>query len=346
MAVTGFKVVSGRTSGFSRRNRRYEYLYHVYVDDVSTDDIDDIYLAGTLDGKTFPKVGDQHPRDSTAYCTDVKIKEPRNTRGEPSDRLRREVMVTYTTIDPESIQQQAQQGQTPEQRRPERSRTSVDITVPIRFQIVEDRDGNLKKVPLVNSAGIPFSPPPTRVIKSPVFTFTAWRRTFSDDYAALYEGKLNSRQMGRWLRGQIRCNRIQAKDQWEPGWGRVYEVTYEFQANPQGWETIIMDTGLVSWVYTGDESDADYANNPYKPWKWPRDADGNEQKVLKRIDFGAGPISTPAYLKNGVVIDPDDLRRKDTNGDGKFESVEPDEINLGIDEFVDFYTITELDFSA
>lgn len=317
MAVISFNRISGRMSKIGEVKRRYKVLYHAIVDDLTDDDIDDIYFGN----HGCPQIGDQYSFDTFAYCVDVDIKEPTNNGSEPDDRLRRKVVATYETIDPQNLQN-GQQGNIAD-RVPIRSRTSVDLTIPLVF----DRDGNL----IVNSAGIPFSPPLTAVVKSQIFTYEVYSTVFSDSFAAQYENKLNSKAIGRWDKYQVRCNRISAVDTYDPLQGKSYKITYEFQSNPdpRGWRIFVPDTSLMHFQPIRE---TDYTQKfPKDSTKW-----GVGNKRLERITLGGRQISQQTYIKNGVVIDPQDLI------DG---TVTPDYIYVPFYEFADF-TQLPLDFSS
>ena len=171
-----------------------------------------------------PSLGDAHPEDSIALCTDIDAKV---VGSEPNVWT---VSCKYTNDLPED----SIDDDDPTSQRPDQSWGSDDFS---RF-VSEDRDGNA----ILNTAGDRYEEPIEVVDSFPVLTVTRNRNSFNVATAYAYNNSVNSDTYRGAAPGTLRV-KITATERWK-GDAPYWETSYVFRYNPHGWQPKVLESGL------------------------------------------------------------------------------------------------------
>lgn len=115
----------------------------------------------------------------------------------------------------------------------------------------EDFSDPPKKV--VNSAGIPYDPLPTREVTVDVITITDYTTSFDPFAAGLYRGKVNDRPVVvngfNYDTGRLLCKKFSGTSQFENASGKVWTREAVLWAHPyKQWDTLrLLDAGTVAF---------------------------------------------------------------------------------------------------
>lgn len=168
--------------------------------------------------------------DPGAVCTSIRLRHKAEGLGQAWT-----VAVQYEPFDPDRINPD--------------DPTAVPVLIQFGAQrIEEDVDIDRNNRPVVNSAGEPFLKAATRPRSLESFHARRYEASYNPDVAGLYRDSIND---AAWtVRGRtypaktMRCEAIQADEQYHNDFGIFYVVDYEFAYNPDGWQPKILDQGL------------------------------------------------------------------------------------------------------
>jgi len=140
--------------------------------------------------------------------------------------------------------------------------------VKVQKIVTHDLNGD----PILNTAGDAFDPPLEVTRTHPVIVFTRNEPSFTFDYALSYMDHVNS---GSYLgagAGTVKCNDIAAQKMFAQA-QEYWQVRYEFEYNPDGWQPQVLNAGYMQLFSGGKykilDSDGRDVSEP-----WPLDASG------------------------------------------------------------------------
>jgi len=123
---------------------------------------------------------------------------------------------------------------------------------------------------ILNSAGIPFDPPPQHEVYDLSMRVECNRSTYSPSAFADYIGAINSDAFKGFAAGTVRCIRVDAQQATFAG-STYWEVTFEFAiryvwkgGTQKGWKLILPSMGLVEYVDSKWKDIMDESDTPQK----------------------------------------------------------------------------------
>lgn len=146
-----------------------------------------------------------------------------------------------------------------------------------------DRDGN----PILNSAGMPYDPPLQGEFSHFIYKIERAEIAFTDATAAAYVDKLNSSMFLGRPKGFVKCNDITASSESADGM-TYWNVSYEFEYAPEGWQPEVLEAGLMELVGEGEEKTRqrikdDEGEDVVEPW--PLDDDGQKLEAGEDVIY-------------------------------------------------------------
>lgn len=186
-------------------------------------------LVNIVTSGYIPSLYSIHPDDPFAYCVAVRPSARDDTR-------------TVIDVDIEYSNQIPQANQKPDNPLLYPVVRSYR-TNPISRPVFKDINGNW----VVNSAKQPYQPAYEKVFHNPVYIFKKNYPVFTDTEADTYTGHVNSTTFLGKAAKYIKCNDIQAEEQFENGYN-FWAVTLEFEYDPFGWTVDLLNQGYNQLV--------------------------------------------------------------------------------------------------
>lgn len=159
--------------------------------------------------------------------------------------------------------------QVPQEQQQDQFYTQVEFDV-VKTQHAVRRD--LNGIAIKNSAGSPFDPPIEVPRSHWTVRFTRREPTYNPDISDDYTDKVNSATFLGKDAGYIKCNSIRAGNEVRDG-VRWWNVTYEFEHNPDGWVQRVLDAGY-EFLDSGVKYRIKDGNDQDITTPWPLDGSG------------------------------------------------------------------------
>lgn len=268
MAITEVKRLCKGAGQSTYDKLEYIEVYHVFSDD--PDELSSAVRAADDGSTSIPELGDAYPDNSSAFCSKVVPQQQENSR------LYWIVTVTYET--PQSQDDTGGGGggdpTTFDDRIAWGSRT---IQVPVEVDV--------NGLPIINSAGDKFDPPPTKDKYLLEVSISTNQSSYTGIESKNYMGKINDANVAftGWTAaaGTLLCASIEAQNKYKNNY-EYYEVTYVFVYDPEGWVLSLLNVGF-------NERTQDRNGNLTLKHIEREDDDGNLVRVPNPVPlYGAG----------------------------------------------------------
>ena len=272
--LKGIKVGSESASYNANGNREYEAVYMV---DTSAGTIP---ATNVLACHGLPRLRTRYLYDYTAICTSIDPQRRPNSQTLWDVRVRWEVTSSQKKEKPDS-------DKPPWEQRPDPSWDEVplDIVTPV----------DLKGKKFVDTAGIPFDPPPTIPQSNQMLTILRNEIGFSPTDARFYGNTVNDGDWFGFPKGSVKLLMPTATGIWEAG--QLY------------WQVVYRLEIMCGWVWS--DTTNKYLQLLWEPYAVPNIGafhipDGGGE-ATRNLDGSGDPMTEPQHLDgDGHLLGPDD----------------------------------------
>lgn len=161
-----------------------------------------------------------------------------------------------------------------------------------------DEDGNVTTpdgLPVVNSAGVPYDPPPSVPSSRPTIMITLFRMIAEPDRIEIYQNAVNDADFYGYPPDSLRVTEYKQSPQHEDEWGDFYQYTITLEYKSDGWNPLrVLDAGTVQIAtFTNDAMEEQVYYTPILDRKSgspvtspvPLDGEGHELERLEGDDL-------------------------------------------------------------
>lgn len=316
---------SGEASGSSPDQVSYNYAAKYWVKCDSPLDGPKTILQYFKSTAGLPWFGDSfsfgNDTDTNAKCRSIAPSYVVNSEGwnEVDVKWEQSGGGSAETTPPTNLDANGKETDDPEDWNDEVDSSFTQISVPVEKAIFRGftpegghpflRPG--KVGPTVNSAMVPFDPPPEMEMDIEVVRFTKWQPDWDGAEGKKWIGRVNSDAV---VINKPECN---FKDNWPALWARIkaysgvfvmtkkgpwWKRTIEVHINWQGWRGVLVDRGLTGAAIDGRRPDGTVVSSSadWDEWLFPLvDADGYQISEPVLLDGKGKPLvpgKPPVYL--------------------------------------------------